>query len=162
MEKKKPKYISEDDALIKLQWFCVYQDRCHKEVRNKLIELGIYGEALERIIVALIQENFLNEERFAQSYARGKFRMKRWGRYRIKRELKFRNISAYCIKKAMQEIDEDEYMATLYALLEKKNATEREPNFYKRRNKLATYLINKGYESHLVWAAIKEVIVQKK
>lgn len=157
-ENKKKKYISEEDALTKLQWYCVYQDRCHKEVRTKLLEIGIYGEALERIIVALIEDNFLNEERFAQSFVRGKFRIKKWGRKRILQELKFRKISAYCIKKGMQEIDEVAYQSTLYDLLEKKNKTLKETDLYKRRTKVAQYLIQKGYESGLVWAAVKEVI----
>ncbi len=158
MKKDKPKYISEDEALKKLQRYCAYQDRCHQEVRSKLLDLGIYGDALERVIVELIQENFLNEERFAKSYAGGKFRIKKWGRTRILRELKMRKISAYCIKKAMQEIEDDAYQKTLYQLLEKKNEFLREPNYYKRKKKLATYLIYKGYESHLVWAAINEVV----
>jgi regulatory protein len=106
---KKKKYISKDDALLKLQAYCAYQDRCHSEVRSKLLDLGIYGDDLEDIIVALIEDNFLNEERYARSYARGKFRIKQWGRLRIRRELKFRKISDYCIRKAMEEIDENDY-----------------------------------------------------
>ena len=113
------KYISKDDALSKLQRYCAYQDRCHQEVRSKLLDLGIYGDDLEEIISDLISENFLNEERYARSYARGKFRIKRWGRMRIQQELKQRKISAYCLRKAMEEIEEEEYEQTLRTILEK-------------------------------------------
>ncbi len=158
MKKDKPKYISEADALLKLQHYCAYQDRCHQEVRTKLLDLGVYGDALERVIADLIQDNFLNEERFAKSYAGGKFRIKKWGRIRIKRELKFKNISAYCIKKGMEEIEDIPYYETLEKLLEKKNKTLREPNIYKRRAKLADFAMRKGYESYLVWEAVKELV----
>ena len=94
--KKAKKYISPEDALAKLQRYCAYQDRCHQEVRTKLIDLGVFGDTLEEIITDLIKDNFLNEERFARSYARGKFRMRKWGRIKIRQELKLRKISDYC------------------------------------------------------------------
>ncbi|MFK8104474.1 MAG: regulatory protein RecX [Saprospiraceae bacterium] len=153
--KKKNKYLSEEEGLAKLQRYCVYQDRCHKEVRTKLMDLGIYGDRLESIIVDLITDNFLNEERFAKSYARGKFRLKNWGRIRIRQELKMRNMSAYCLKKAMAEIDEEEYLATINRLIEKKNATLRESDLFKRRNKIAQYLMQKGFEGGLIWQQLK-------
>lgn len=150
------KYISQEDALDKLQRYCAYQDRCHKEVRQKLYDLGVYGDVANEIMADLITENFLNEERFARSYARGKFRIKKWGRERIRRELKMRAISAYCIKKAMEELDEFDYDETLLKLLEKKHAVIRETNAFKKRGKLAMYAIGKGYESALVWKMVKE------
>ncbi len=153
--KKKNKYLSEEEGLAKLQRYCVYQDRCHKEVRTKLLDLGIYGDSLESIIVDLIADNFLNEERFAKSYARGKFRLKNWGRIRIRQELKMRNMSAYCLKKAMEEIDQEEYIATINRLIEKKNATLRESDLFKRRNKIAQYLMQKGFEGGLIWQQLK-------
>lgn len=146
-----------DRALSKLQKYCAYQDRCHQEVRTKLIELKIYGEDLEEIISDLITDNFLNEERFARSYARGKFRMKNWGKTKIKIELKKRNISSYCIKKAMEEIDEEGYLEGLYKLLEKKLSTEKETNEFKLKGRLAKYAINKGFEPALVWQALKDL-----
>ncbi len=155
MKNSKVKYISQDEALAKLQRYCAYQDRCHKEVRTKLLDLGIYGEALEEIIYDLIQENFLNEERYACSFARGKHRIKKWGRTKILIELKKRNISEYCIKKAMKEIEED-YMETLERIMEKKWATIREKNIYKKKSKLASFLYGKGYESGIVWEMIKK------
>jgi regulatory protein len=157
LEEKTKKYISKEEALRKLQKYCAYQDRCHQEVRTKLIELGCYGDDLEEVISELILENFLNEERFARSYARGKFRFKKWGRIRIKRELKMRKISAYCIKKAMEEIGDDEYYTELEKLILKKNNTVAEQNEFKRRKKLADYVIRKGFESFLAWEIIKEL-----
>lgn len=155
---KSKKYISPEEALSKLQRYCAYQDRCHKEVRTKLIDLGIFGDTLEEIIADLIQDNFLNEERFARSYARGKFRMRQWGRIRIKRELKLRNISDYCIKKAMEEIEDEIYADTIARLISKKQKETKEKNLFKLRSKIATYLIGKGYESYLAWEKVKALI----
>ena len=103
------KYISQQEALISLQKYCAYQERCHREVRTKLLSLGIYGEHLEEIIGNLIEEDYLNELRFAKTYARGKFRMKAWGRIKIIQSLKQKGITDYCIKEAMKEINIDDY-----------------------------------------------------
>lgn len=151
---KKKKYYSKDDALKRLQKYCAYQDRCHQEVIRKLIELQIYGEDQDDIIVELIEENFLNEERFAQSYARGKFRFKKWGRNKILRELKFRKISKYCIKKAMLEISDEEYHNTLWNILSKKMEEYKAPNYYQLKQKAGYFAIQKGYESFLVWEMV--------
>ncbi len=158
----KKKYVSKADALLKLQRYCAYQDRCHQEVRGKLLDLGIYGDDLEEIIVDLIQENFLNEERYARSFARGKFRIKKWGRNRIRQELKMRNISSYCLRKAMTEIEDGEYWDTLMAVLQKKDSQLKEDDSYKRKNKLALYGISRGFESKIVWEAIHEMEENKK
>ena len=120
--------------------------------------MGVYGIDLENIMTDLITENFLNEERFARSYARGKFRVKRWGRNRILRELKMRKISDYCIRKAMEEIEDQEYQSVLAAVLQKKNGFLKEEDLFKRRNKLAQYAISRGFESELVWTGVKELI----
>jgi len=156
LAKKKSKYVSKEEGLAKLQRYCVYQDRCHQEVRYKLLDLGIYGDDLEEIIAELISENFLNEERFARSYARGKFRIKRWGRIRIGLELKKRNISAYCRKKAMEELAEEDYEGTLRQLIEKRQEQEKERNLYKKKGKIAQHFIRKGFESYLVWGILNE------
>jgi regulatory protein len=150
-------YISYDKALEKLQRYCAYQDRCHKEVRQKLFDLGVYGDWQDEIIVELITEKFLDEQRFANSFVRGKFRMKRWGKTRIKRELKLREISPYCIKKALQEIDESDYLAALEEVLEKKNKLLREDNIYQRKKKLAQHAIYRGFESGLVWEFVNAI-----
>lgn len=143
---KPKKYWSADEAKINIQRYCVYQDRCHREVRTKLLEHGIYGDLLEELITELIQENFLNEERFAKSYARGKFRMKQWGRNKIKQELKLRQVSNYCINIALQEINEEEYLETLKAILTNKERLTKFKNGWDRKKKLTDYALSKGYE----------------
>ncbi len=150
-----------DAALARLQKYCAYQDRCHQEVRNKLLELGMYGHDLEVIITELIEEKFLNEERFARSYARGKFRIKHWGKTKIKLELKRKNVSAYCIKKGLSEIDDDDYIAALQKVITKKQATTKAKNTYELKNKLALHAIRRGFESALAWEFINELIENK-
>ena len=113
-------FPGKDVALQKMQRYCAFQERCHSEVRQKLLELSVYGDTLEEIIAELIADNYLNEERFARSYARGKFRTKAWGRNRIKQELKMRRVSEYCIRKGLEEIEEDDYLATLEKVIHKK------------------------------------------
>jgi len=155
MWKKNKKYVSKDDAVKKLQRYCVYQERCHKEVRSKLLSLGIYGDDLEDVIVELISDNFLNEERFAKMYAGGKFRIKKWGRIRITQELKMRRISEYCIRKAMEEIEEEDYIKTLHAIFEKRLKYIAEENEFKTNTNLGKYAISRGFESHIVWREVK-------
>lgn len=156
MDKKQEyKYISKSDALARLQKYCAYQERSHSEVRNKLIEIGCYGDDLENVICDLIEENFLNEERFARAYAGGKFRVKKWGRVKIKKELRLKRVSPYCIKKAMEEISDEDYTETMYALLTKKARTVKAKNQFEKKGKLAKYLMQKGYESFLIWEILK-------
>ena len=114
-------FFTVDEVKRKLEQYCVYQDRCHKEIEQKIKDYNLIPEARELILLSLLQDNFLNEERFSKSFARGKFRIKKWGKQRIVSELKFRNISKYNITIALKEIDEEEYISTLYSLLEKKN-----------------------------------------
>jgi len=125
-------------------------------VRSKLLDLGIYGDDLEDIIAHLIEENFLNEERFARSFARGKFRMKQWGRIRIRQELKKRDITDYCLRKAMEEIDEGEYLKTLEEVLEKRAGKINAANDFAKRNKLAQYAVQRGFEIELVWGILNK------
>ncbi|WP_440068993.1 regulatory protein RecX [Tenacibaculum discolor] len=141
----------------KIEQYCVYQDRCHKEVEKKLKDYNLIPEAREHILLHLLEHNFLNEERFAKSFARGKFRIKKWGKDRIVRELQFRDISAYNIKSALKEIDEEEYIKTLYNLVEKKNASVSETNHFKRKKKIADYLLYRGFESSLIYEALKTI-----
>ena len=145
-----------DEALAKLQRYCAYQDRCHKEVQEKLSELGIWGDDAGQVIVALIEEKFLDEERFARSFVRGKYRFKKWGRIKIKQELKKKDISSYCLKMGFQEIDEQEYMDNLFTIINKKNEFLKAKNEYERKTKLAKYAMTKGYESHLVWQVVND------
>lgn len=155
MKNPERKYISREDGLKKLQRYCAYQDRCHQEVRSKLLDLGIFGDELEEIMSELIADNFLNEERFARSFARGKFRIKSWGRNRIIEELKKKKISAYCIKKALEEIDEEDYLEKLKAVITKKSEQLNEPDPWKKRTKIAQYAISRGFESQLVFEMVK-------
>jgi len=153
-------WVSKDDALKKMQRYCAYQDRCHQEVRQKMRDMGVLPDWREEVMVELIQENFLNEERYARSFARGKFRMKQWGRKRILRELKRRDISEYCIRKAMEEIEEDDYLKTLESLIVKKAGQLKEENLFKKKNKVAQYLIRRGFEASLVWECIHKVLAE--
>lgn len=146
------------EATRKLEGYCAYQERCHKEVIQKLRDMNMIQDATDQIVSHLIQHNFLNEERFAQSYARGKFTIKKWGRNRIVSELKFRGISKYNIKTALKEIDSDLYHSTLDALAKKRLGQITETNIQKRRKKLADYLLYRGWESHLVYEKLKELI----
>lgn len=138
--------------------YCAYRDRSQKEVEDKLIEMRMIPAAREEIIIKLMQENFLNEERFARSFVRGKFRIKHWGRYKIKQELKLREISSPIIKLAMTEINDSEYRNTLYTLAEKKLAILSEPDQFKLRKKLSDHLLRKGYEAPLVYEAVEDII----
>lgn len=145
-------------VLSKLMKFCAYQERCNVEVLEKLSSLGIYGDEAGELIIELSRQGFLDEERFAKSYARGKFRMKHWGRVKITLELKHRHISEYCLRKGLEEIDETEYLATMNQLATnylEKMAKER--NAWTKRKKTSSYLIGKGYEPELVYSLLKEL-----
>jgi len=145
-------------ALQKIKSYCAYQERSHQQVRYKLIELEVYGDDLEEMISVLIAENFLNEERYARSIARGKFKIKQWGRQKINYALKQEKVSAYCIRQAMTEIDEDEYLKTLDRLADKKLSTlKSEKNKFIKMTKLRNYLMQKGYESEY----IRDILQQK-
>ncbi len=155
------KYFSIEEIKRKLERYCVYQDRCHKEIETKLKEFVLIEEARNQIILHLLEHNFLNEERFSKSFARGKFKIKNWGKQRIIRELKFRDISEYNIKTALKEIDEQEYLSTIYTIADKRNTFINEPDFYKRKKKLIDFLIRKGYEFELIFETVKNVLEKK-
>lgn len=143
-------------AREKIQAYCVYQERCHKEVTIKLKSWGLIPDAIDLLIGELIQFNFLNEERYAKSFARGKFRIKKWGRLKIKLELKKKDISTKCIDFALEEIDENDYFTTLLEVYRKKDALEKESNPYKRKSKLMGYLVSRGYEYDIIHKAMSE------
>ena len=143
-------------ATEKLKKYCAYQERSHKEVVDKLYKLGLYKNEVDQVLISLIQDDFLNEERFAQAFVSGKFRIKRWGRVKIKSHLKQKHISDYCIKKGMQEIDETEYFETLHYWLDRKEREVEEENEFKKKGKIAAFLIQKGFESNLVWEALRK------
>lgn len=149
-----------DEIKKKLEYYCVYQDRCHQEVEKKLQEYQLIPEAREKILLHLFQENFLNEERFSKSFARGKFRIKKYGKQRIVKELKYRGISVYNIKTALKEIDDDEYVITANLLIEKKKDSLNESNVIIKRKKITDYMLRKGYEFNLIQEIINNGLVK--
>lgn len=155
---KNQKSYTVNEAMQLMENYCAYQERCHKEVVQKLYDLKMIPEAQEKIIIHLIQHNFLNEERFAKTFARGKFSIKKWGKIKIQNELKYRNISSYNINTALNEINEEDYQKTLMQLAEKKLAVINEPNLFKKRQKLIKYLYSKGYESNLVYETVNSIL----
>lgn len=147
-----------EEAQRALEHYCTYQDRCHLEVMTKLKSLRMIPEAQEIIIFHLLNENYLNEERFAKSYSRGKFIIKQYGRIRIEIGLKQKQISPYLIKKGLEEIDSNKYNETLIALIEKKMETIPEKNPYKKKKKIVDFLLRRGFEYNLIDTAIKDYI----
>ena len=143
-------------AIEKAMKYCAYQERCQMEVRNKLREFNITPDEREEVIMELIQDNFLNEERFSKAFARGKFRIKRWGKKKIELALKQKDISTACISTGLEEILEEEYVATLHQLIEKTWDKNRGIQNYQRAAKTAKYVIGRGFEPHLVWDEIKQ------
>jgi len=140
----------------KLEKYCSYQDRCHFDVRMKLLSLKVYGDDLEEIMAHLVTENYLNEERYARSYARGKFRMKRWGKNKIKQNLQMKQISAYCIAKAMEEIVDEEYYKSLKEIMLKSIQKNHHLNELIKKDKAIKYAASRGYEAQLIFEVIKE------
>ena len=138
--------------------YCAYQERCHAEVRRKLSDMGAPRDEADELITFLITEGFLNEERFARSFARGRFRLKRWGRIRIVRELESRGLSPNCIRRGLEEIDEEEYHASLEELLSRKARETEGENVFVMRDKIAGYAIRKGFEPEMVWEMLKELM----
>ncbi len=156
MDKQKATKITDEKvALAKAEHFCAYQERSQQEVRNKLYEWGLYPNAIENVIVELIAGNFLNEERFAYAYARGKFNQKGWGKNKIKQGLKLKRVSDALIKKALNSIDGDDYWAMLNKIVEKKAALINEKDAYKRKYKLHQYALSRGYENDLIADVLK-------
>ena len=155
MDKKKSYSLKE--AKKKLEHFCSYQERCHKEVDYKLKELGMIQSASQEIISQLIQDDYLNETRFAKSFARGKFRIKKWGKNRILKEFKFRNISDYNIKIGMQELTEPEYVDSFYNLFEKRKKSVEHLPIDEQKKKIYSYLSYRGWEHQKIYDALNQL-----
>jgi len=148
---------SEKEVILKkMRRYCVFQDRCQQEVRNKILKAKVYGQDLEEVITSLIEDDYINEERFARSFARGKFRIKQYGKMRIRRELKTRQISDYCIRKAMTEIEEEAYSATLDKLVKKYLLRYKDLQPYQQRKRAFERLVYKGYEVEFILERINE------
>lgn len=151
------KTISREQAVQKLRHFCAYQERCHSEVKEKLFSLGVWKKDHDEIIASLIEDNYLNEERFAIQFAGGRFRMKQWGREKIRFALKQKGVSEYCIRKAMRQVDESDYETSLRKLAEKKYASLKGEQWMVRKKKTQNYLLQKGYESSLIHAVLDDL-----
>ncbi|MEO5892381.1 MAG: regulatory protein RecX [Ferruginibacter sp.] len=143
--------LTPQQALPKIKQYCAYQERCHSEVKEKLYNYGLHKNDVEEIVSKLIEGNYLNEERFAISFAGGKFRIKHWGKIKIKYLLKQKQVSEYCIKKALGSIDSNDYIKTLDKLAETKlKSLKTEKNMFVKKKKLQEHLRMKGFEGDLV------------
>jgi len=156
VEEQSKKQYSIQEAREKIRAFCAYRERSQYEVKQRLYEYGLYTDAVNQEISALIQENFLNEERFARAFVRGKFSIKKWGRVKIKQALYPHQLSEYILNKAFSEIDEEDYLKTLEDVIEKKAASVKLKNEFERNGKIAQYVISRGFEPSLVWEIIKD------
>ncbi|HKG07924.1 MAG TPA: RecX family transcriptional regulator [Pedobacter sp.] len=152
---KKTIKLSRNAALAKAEHYCAYQERSQQEVRDKLYEWGLWKDDVEELISELIQTNFLNEERFAKAYVSGKFKIKKWGKIKIKQGLKLKRIPDKMIMNALKTIDGEEYLKTILTIAEKKLPSIHEKDAYKRKYKLTTYLLGKGFESDVVAEVLK-------
>ena len=148
------KHLTKEQAIMKLRQYCAYQERSHSEVQQKLWDLGVWRSEHDSIISSLIEDDYLNEERFAKAFVGGKFRMKDWGRKKIYYGLKEKGVSEYIIKRAMKEIDEEAYHKTLQELAEKKYASLKGEQYLVRKKKTMDYLLQKGYEPALVTSVV--------
>ncbi|SRR5690554_4005153 len=147
-----------DSYLEKIYHYCAYQERCHSEVRNKLLELSYHGDELENVMSRLIEEDYLNEERYARSYSRGKFYNNKWGRNKIVQNLKFKGVSAYCIEKGLSEINEEDYQNLIKELFQKKKESlSSEKNIWTKKSKIKNYLIQKGFEQQLIFELLNKL-----
>ena len=150
------KKLSKEQALPQIKQYCVYRERCHSEVKEKLYSYGLYKSEVEQLMAQLIEDNYLNEERFAIQYAGGKFRMNQWGKVKIKYALRQMRVSEYSIKKALKQISEADYKKTLQKLAAQKLKTlKNETNVLRKKKKLQDYLLQKGYEGEMVGEAAK-------
>lgn len=149
--------LPKEEINKRIKHYCAYQERAHSEVRRKLYALGLYKDEVEEVIVQLIEEGFLNESRFAKTFAGGKFRIKKWGRLKIINSLEAKGVSRNGIKYALTEISEDEYMEMLKRVLDKKIESWPGKSLSPLlKKKLAQYAIGKGYEPEIVWAMINK------
>src|SRR3981081_731315 len=157
MDQPKIKKITDEKvALAKAEHYCAYQERSPKAVRDKFYDWGLYTNAVENIIIQLIAGNFINEERFANAYVRGKFNQKGWGKNKIKQGLKFKRVSDVLIKKALNNINDDDYLQMLGKVIQKKASLLTETDLYKRKYKLQQYALGRGYENDLIADVLKD------
>ena len=150
--------IGVEEALKKIKHYCTYQERNHQETKEKLYSFGLYKNEVEQLLSQLVEENYLNEERFAMAFAGGKFRIKQWGRVKIKYELRQKRVSDYCIKVALKAIEEKDYEKTLHQLATAKLKTlKSEKNTFVKKSKLQQYLMHKGFEAGLIMGIVNSI-----
>lgn len=145
----------DDAAYRKAAAYCAYQERSQQEVRDKLYTLKVQRDDIENIIAKLVQDNFINEERFAIAYAGGKFRTKQWGKIKIKMMLQQKQVSSFCITKALNEINKEDYLQTLQQLITAAETKIEEKNPQLKKQLISQKLIAKGFEAELVWDALR-------
>ena len=155
---RQPATGDQPEALSKIFRYCAYQERSHREVKDKLFEYGLHSNQVDEILSHLITEGFLNEERYAKTFAGGKFRMMKWGRLKIQRELESAGVSPRNIARGLVEINASDYSKTLLSLVKKKSNQVTDENLYKKKNKVARFIIGKGYEPELVWEAVNDFL----
>jgi len=151
------KVYNTDEALKRMQVYCAREDRCQQDVVEKLNQVGIYGSERDEIIVSLISDGFIDETRYAKAYVSGKFSQNQWGRIKIRQGLKMKGISDFCIRTAMEVIDEEAYEVCLERLMEKKQGTAEFDSSYEGRSKLMRYALGKGYESEICSKIIRKL-----
>ena len=154
--KKFTKKLGYEEAKLKAASFCAYQERYQQEVRDRLYSYGLIPEEVEDLLSYLISEGFVNEERFAKAFAGGRFRIKKWGKTRIEKELQQRRISPYCIRKGLEEIEDSEYRETLEMIIDKKADTLTGYGSFELKQRIARYVLGKGFESGLVWDILND------
>jgi regulatory protein len=155
-EEKVKKKLTPTEALAKIQHYCAYQERSHQEVKSKLYDYGLYTSDVDELLSQLITDGFLNEERFAKAFAGGKFRIKKWGKLKIQRELEMHGLTKNCISRGLKEIDEKDYKKSLTLVLQKKWDQTKETNSFRKKDKVARFAIGKGYEPDLVWSLLAD------
>lgn len=157
---RKDKKLTTADARLRIYRYCAYQERCHQEVKTKLYEFGLSKSEVDEIVTDLITDGYLNEERFAKAFAGGKFRMKKWGRIKIEHELDSKGLTAACIRSGLAEIDEEEYLVSLRNILISKARQVIVENEFVKKDKIASFAIQKGYEPELVWKILKQGLAE--
>lgn len=153
----KSKIYNLKEVKSRIRFYCAKEDRCQKQVMDKLLDYGVSTNVSEEILLELILEKYVDEERYARSFCSGKFKIKKWGRRKIIFELKKKKVSEACIQKGLEEIDEIVYLQTIQNLLEKKKSLTNDTNQFVRKKKMVDYVVSKGFESDLVWEAAHNI-----
>ncbi len=153
-----PQHESRTQAPNKIFRYCAYQERSHQEVKAKLFQYGLHSSEVDEILSYLITEGFLNEERYAKAFAGGKFRIMKWGKLKIQRELESSGVSPRNIARGLAEISHSEYSQTILSLIKKKSNRVTDENIFSKKHKVARFVIGKGYEPELVWEIVNDFI----